>query len=78
MLAIEGEEIGMLEIAQPIDAVMTGKTAGSILLGMVRHKSRIVLVMAIDTGLQIKALERLGVASTAGYGLVVIIYLMSY
>ncbi len=70
MLAVQYEEIIMIEIAQPVHPIMTGQAITAISLLVVAHKFFIVLSVAVNTRLQRKLIQALWVAGTTGYHLV--------
>lgn len=62
MRSVQWEEVCMLEITQPIDAIMAHYAHCPVLLDVVAYKYAIMLVMAVDAGLHIKFLQVVGVA----------------
>ena len=57
MFAIQREEICMIEIAQPVHAIVASHALQSELLLVVRHELLVMLSMAFNTGLYIQRLQ---------------------
>ena len=73
MLAIQREEIRMVEIAQPVHSIMASHAFRAELLLVVRHELFVMLGMAFDTRLDIQGLQIGWMAGRTGDRLVGII-----
>jgi hypothetical protein len=67
--AIQGEEVGMVEIRHAIDAVVAIQASRPKLLQVGLHEERVVLVVAVQAGLGLELIEASRVTGGAAHGL---------
>ena len=79
MFPIQEEEIGMVEIAHPVSAIMALEAVGTEFRLVIQHKSCALLSLrvAINTHLQVEICQVFAVTAGAGQGLVLVIFLVS-
>lgn len=69
MNAIQGKEVGMVEVRHAVDAIMAIQTNRPKLLQVGLHEERVVLVVAVQAGLGLELIEASRVTGGAAHGL---------
>ena len=68
MPTIQDEEAGMIEVLHPVCAIMAVQASWAEVGGMFKHEGRVVLLVTLSTGSQVKSLQASRVAGDAGDG----------